>query len=177
MSRSKNCLRSKLFSNQAGIGLVEVIAALGISVVVITSLVSLTIFTLRSSQRNKVLLESSKQANKSLELLRAFRDSSEWGDTAGFLETLSTAQCDVVACKITGITLGSITEYPVIADPYSLQPLEVDTYFSAVDGYTFGDLDPATTEVVRISVFSTTRVGNQVKTNTLSTDLSNWRGL
>lgn len=60
--------------NQEGIGLVETIVALGLGVVVLTALVSLSVFTLRTSTRGKLMLEGSKRANEQLELVRAYRD-------------------------------------------------------------------------------------------------------
>jgi len=76
-------MRNKL--NQNGIGLVETIAALGVTVVVITSLVSLALFTLRSSINSKLFLEGTKMANEEIELVRAYRDSSgmTWSGTPG----------------------------------------------------------------------------------------------
>ncbi|MBN1162669.1 hypothetical protein JXA34_02915 [Patescibacteria group bacterium] len=164
-------------NNQKGIGLVEVIAALGISVVVITSLVALTIFTLRSSQRSKIALESQKQANKMLEVVRAFRDSVEWaGEPDRFLDILQTNGCHTSgqACKIS--TTGdvfTVSNY-IPQDPMTFTPEQVDTYFTAVDAVN-GGLTPGTTTILRVSVYSVTRVGNQVKTHNLYTDLTNWR--
>lgn len=65
--------------NNKGIGLVEVILSLGIAVIVITSLVSLAVFTLRASQQSRYLLEGSKLASEEIELVRTFKDkSSTW---------------------------------------------------------------------------------------------------
>lgn len=62
--------------NNKGIGLVEVILSLGIAVIVITSLVSLAVFTLRASQQSRYLLEGSKLASEEIELVRTFKDKS-----------------------------------------------------------------------------------------------------
>ncbi|MEN9389802.1 MAG: hypothetical protein RLY61_886 [Candidatus Parcubacteria bacterium] len=62
--------------NSKGIGLVEVILSLGIAVIVITSLVSLAVFTLRASQQSRYLLEGSKLASEEIELVRTFKDNS-----------------------------------------------------------------------------------------------------
>lgn len=67
--------------NNKGIGLVEVILSLGIAVIVITSLVSLAVFTLRASQQSRYLLEGSKLASEEIELVRTLKDkSTSWSD-------------------------------------------------------------------------------------------------
>jgi Tfp pilus assembly protein PilV len=82
---------SKLLKNQQGIGLVEVLAALGISVIAITALVSLSIYTIRISLQNKLELMGSQRATRERELVRAFRDkSTSWEQ---FLTDLNSAGC------------------------------------------------------------------------------------
>ena len=60
---------------ERGLGLVEVIVALGVSIIIITAMVSLAIFTLKTTTQSKGLLESTRQANKQMEKLRAYRDN------------------------------------------------------------------------------------------------------
>ena len=60
---------------ERGLGLVEVIVAMGVSIIIITAMVSLAIFTLKTTTQSKGLLESTRQANQQMEKLRAYRDN------------------------------------------------------------------------------------------------------
>ncbi len=70
--------------DEGGLGLVEVIVAMGVAMIVITAMVSLAIFTLKTTTQSKGLLESTRQANKQMEKLRVYRDtyviSQSWED-------------------------------------------------------------------------------------------------
>lgn len=168
-------------SNEKGIGLVEVLAALGISVVVITSLVSLAIFTLRSSQRGKIVLEASKDANKTLELIRAYRDSEStcWGDsdpgTDCFLDVLISNGCHLAdrACFIDSSYVVTNQDISGIDYLSLLGPEDVYIYFTTDDPIS----PPLASDdnTVRISVYAVYRIGNQVKSSNVYTDLTNWR--
>lgn len=70
----------KIFSNQSGIGLVETLLAIGVAIIVITSMVSLALFTLRASLTNKLALAGTQRANQEIEQVRAYRDSNAWND-------------------------------------------------------------------------------------------------
>jgi len=61
--------------DENGLGLVEVIVALGVSIIIITAMISLAIFTLKATTQSKGLLEATRQANKQMEKLRAYRDN------------------------------------------------------------------------------------------------------
>mgnify|MGYP001097427579 CR=1 FL=1 len=75
--------------NEKGLGLVEVIVAMGVAMIIITAMISLAIFTLKATTQSKGLLEATRQANKQMEKLRAYRDNyvatSSWEDFYNYL--------------------------------------------------------------------------------------------
>ena len=167
--------------NQKGIGLVEVIAALGISVVVITSLVSLSLFTLRSSLESKLLLEGTKVANRELELVRAYRDSSDvWVDendfpAAGdsgraFLNNIDTCNSVTNMCHIDSSSFSVVTG--VGTSGTGAEVVKWGFYVTQAGGGPIQKTDQA----VRISVEANWLVGGQNKYARLYTDLTNWSG-
>jgi Tfp pilus assembly protein PilV len=159
-------------NKQKGIALVEVIVALGVSVAVIVSLVSLSIFTLRNSVQSKLLLQGTKLANRQLELVRAYRDtSSDWG---AFVSDISACDNTSMGCCI---VLGTGNVYTVYGDPSSctegsgLEEITVKFYATKIDGTA---LDPGDT-TVRITVLSNWKIGPEDKQTAVYTDLTNWR--
>jgi len=155
----------KKFQYQSGIALVEVIASLGIAVLAITALVSLSISTLRTSLESKLLLEGSKVANKQMELVRAYRDSRPWEEFITGVEG-----CDT-ACNLVGNTLtsGSGASGTSSTEKIYFQFTATDTGGNSIAG-----LDPPP-DVVRISVSTKWVIGDKVKGAYVYTDLSNWR--
>ena len=159
----------KLNKDQRGIGIVEVIAALGLAIIVLTSLVSLSLFTIRSSLQSKLMLEGTKLANKELELVRAFRDSSgDWENGSGsnaFLNQLIDNGCNT-GCHMDNLVVDSGK------DTIGSGPEEITRSFRAtdVDGNPLGTSD----QVVRISVEISWNVGTDTKYARLYTDLTNW---
>ncbi len=156
-----------LSTNHKGIGLVETVLALGISVVIITSLVSLTVYTIRSSLQSKLMLQSTKKANEQLERLRAKRDSTPWSTpTTGFRALVTNCNPSSGAVCIINQDLsitGGLT--PAVTTP---------VYFYATD-VTGGYLD-GTDTMIRFHVVVNWTVGNQNKSTYNYTDLTNWRG-
>ena len=151
-------LKRHLSKNNKGIGLVETILALGIAVVVITALVSLAVYTLRSSQQSKYLLEGSKLATEHVELLRLYKDSTAWTTFTGA----------VGAC--TGATHCSTDGSAVVNAPATItlsNNASVQRYFTVTT--------PAT-NVVRVTSIVEWQVGPDIKKTTIITDISNWRG-
>ena len=148
----------------------ETIVALGIAVVVITSLVSLSIYSLRSSLQSKLLLQGTKLANEELERLRAKRDGVSWTDFVNELTGAGGVGCVASDCNInSGLivqsgqeTLGSgaeaITRYFRVSNP---DPNS-------------NDVDP-TVGVLRFSVSVNWRVGSEDRATFIYSDLSNWR--
>jgi hypothetical protein len=149
-----------------GFGLLEVIAGLGIATVVITALVSLSIFTLRSSLRSKLLLEGTKIANRELELVRAYRDASAGGVRTWEEFSTAVGLCSPPdsSCYMTldgsGPIVGSFTESEgtpeAITRSFTAESLE--------DG-----------DVIRISVEILWKDGASNRYSHLYTDLTNWQ--
>ncbi|OGC68698.1 hypothetical protein A2415_01960 [candidate division WWE3 bacterium RIFOXYC1_FULL_39_7] len=173
-------LKSHAKLNEKGIGLVEVIAAFGISIVVITSLVSLSLYTLRSSLQSKLLLEGTKIANRESELVRAFRDDEtvSWDI---FLDSLDIADNDPLVndfdctCAATPCTKQCyMTSNPMEVHSGALTEVidnqQITHSFNIVPDAN----DPA--NIVRVSITVTWNVGSQAKMTNVYTDLSNWRG-
>lgn len=170
----KNKRKNKSLS--PGIALVEVIAALGISVVVITSLVSMTLFTLRASLQSKLLLEGTKVANRELELIRSRRDNSDSWE-AFVTEVMGCtgegSEGNRAVCSI-NLATGEVSTEPSVDNEGTTEA--VTRYFVATnpDGSSIEDV--YSTTIVRISVTASWKVGTETKSTSLYTDLSNWRG-
>lgn len=158
--------QSRFKKNQRGIGLIEVIASLGISVVVITSLVSLTLFTLRNSLYSTLQLEGTKIVTQQMELVRAYRDGSSlsWVDFVNDVSTCnSTNPCHMdanVARQSGKETIGEGAK-------------QVVYYFTATqsDGT---NLQPPE-DLVRITCTAEWVIGGQTKKTHVYTDLTNWQ--
>ncbi len=149
--------------NERGIGLVEMILALGVAIIVITAMVSLSVYTLRSSTQGEILFEASKYANEYLERVRLRRDqSASW---AAFRTAVSSCGTSCTIQDTGAITPGT--------DPITGTTPPVTRYFRAtkVDGTAID----ATTTVVRISVDVSWSLGGVAKHTYVYTDLSNWR--
>ncbi len=163
-------VRKIKLNNESGIGIVEVIAALGVSVVVLTSLVALSIFSLRSSLHSKLQLEGTKFANRELELVRAFRDTPpEWENgTDGFLDQVMgcTAASPCHMLFTGGLTVGSGST----TEGNGAETITRQFTASRTDGTQLQSGD----ETVRISVTVSWEVGTDTKYARLYTDLTNW---
>lgn len=159
----------KLVNNEKGIGLVEMIMALGVAVIVITAMVSLSVYTLRSSTQSELLFEGSKYANEYLERVRLKRDSETW---ATFINNIR-------ACTGTGVRPstfcriqadGSVTTNAT--ETFGANPAVTRT-FTAVN--TAGNQLATTDTVARIRVEVSWSLGGNTRSTYVYTDLSNWR--
>ena len=152
---------------QMGFGLVEVIAALGISTVVITSLVALSLYTLRSSLRGKLLLEGSKVANRELELVRAHRDSNTWSDFKDGLGSCNdSSYCHMDADSGLSIETGTDITPTKNNDGATELPNSITRGFL---------VESNEDNAVRIHVEVSWKDGADVKYSHLYTDLTNWQ--
>lgn len=154
----------KFLADQNGIGLVEVIFSLGIALVILTSLVSLAVFTLRTSVQNKLLIKASSIATQELELVRAYRDGTDW---VTFRNSVRQAACSpAINCRIDpGLT--------VVTSPKTVGTgAEVVTVaFGSSDCTGYSGIP---SDCVKISVRATWSVGGQTKYVHNYTELSNW---
>ncbi len=150
--------------NQNGIGLVETILALGISVVVITALVSLAVYTLRSSQESKFLLEGSKLAAEQIELIRVVKDKQTfWDDYKTLLAIClgSSAKCHVNTNN-DGFDAGE-------------EELGVSNLSKVTRYFYFVYPNSPDENIIRVTSVVTWEVGPNTKSTTIVTDISNWK--
>jgi hypothetical protein len=158
----------KFFEPEEGIGLVETVLALGLSIIVITSMVSLSVFTLRSTTSSKLLLQSSKLANEELELVRAYRDAHDW-DT--FVAMMGTCEGPATCHVTTGGGLGVSTSAETVNVGGTTN---VTRYFYASDAGGGGSIDSGD-NLIGISVVLSWTLGGETKYAHNYTELSNWR--
>lgn len=179
--------------NERGLGLVETIAALGIAILVITSLVSLSVFTLRASSKSKLLLQGSKAATQQLELIRAFRDGSpNW---ESFIQELIDNSCTASSSSSTYtarcyMSLNPTLQVLSVPNPRNDNNCSAGSYtspgvstpklmcwsFEAVDNENQGS--PAvevSDSVIRLRIEVIWRVGSEINSSYIYSDISNWR--
>lgn len=155
---------------EEGLGLVEVIASLGLAVIVITALVSLSIFTLRSSNKGKLLLRGTKIANQEIELVRAMRDSLTWTD---FINSVSGCNSSS-PCHITINESGNTYQIVSGAGSEGSGPTLLQYQFVTSDPIN-GDAVDTGDNVVRVDVNVSWDVGGDTQNTHIYTDISNWR--
>lgn len=161
---------------QKGFALVEVIAALGISALVITALISLSISTLRTSLDSQLLLEGTKVANREIELVRAYRDGVD--ATTGEARSWEDFINEVRTCHQNFLGPCSMDVINTVVLPYvsvageGAKKITRSFIVTNLDGSAITD----TPSVVRVSVSVTWKVGDKDKGSYIYTDLSNWRG-
>jgi hypothetical protein len=174
MNTDKKVVTKK--SLKKGIALVEVIAALGIAVIIISSLVSLSVYTLRSSLNSKLQLEATKIANRELELIRAYRDSTDWDTFIG-----AVASCGGAAAGCNKFChIESNIDGLVISDGVDTVGTSVETINRSFAAYKNSsakrDCLVSTDTAVRIDVTVSYDVAGVTKYTHLYTDLTNWAG-
>ncbi len=155
---------------QRGIALVEVIAALGVSALVITALISLAISTLRTSLDSKLLLEGTKLANREIEMVRAYRDRPDlsWEDYVAEMKNCTMA----TSCHMDKTT-GNLVSGPQTIGS-GVEKIVVGFYITDPSREDGAILDP-TPQVVRVNVSVKWKIGDKDKGSYIYTDLSNWR--
>lgn len=151
----------KILKNEDGIGLVEVLASLAIAIIVITSLVSLSLFSVRTSVQSNLVLEATKLGNSQMELFRAYRDSLDSWNT--FLS--NTASCQASSCYIN-------TSLQVVAG----QGVYSTTSTSTLDDINYRlSYTRATEDVLNVTVTVSWREAGGTKSTNFYTTLTNWK--
>ncbi|MBD3366428.1 hypothetical protein GF360_03780 [candidate division WWE3 bacterium] len=143
----------------------EVIIALGVGIIIVTAMVSLAVFTLRTSTVNERLVKGTRLTNQQLERARALRDdyitSATWEDFYLYASGLNcTTDCsDAGSCYINdGISL--VEGLPAASDG-----ITSCIYFETVSG---------NTEVINVIAVSTWEIGGETKFTHNYSQLSNW---
>lgn len=157
----KNVFKNK----QRGIGLIEVILSIGISTVVITSLISLNLFTLRSSLRKTLSAEAISSNSKQIEMVRAYRDTVSWNEFKSALEencSYSTIGSNLAKCRMS-TNQGLNIEILSPLDELPIDEVYVGFYVTTENG------------VVSVTSISTYIDGEDTKTITLRADFTNWQ--
>jgi hypothetical protein len=154
--------------SEKGIGLIETIMALGLAVVVLTGIVTLTINTLRSATHSRLMLSATTYASEELERLRALRDNNTWQD---FISLLT--PCNPLGTPIECMIKSDLSVYVDEREILGLGGEVMERYFIVTD-VAGGALDPSDT-VLRFSVTVTWFEGAHQRSVHTYTDLSNWR--
>jgi len=152
------------YKKQSGIGLIETLLALGVGIIVITSMVSLAVFTLRASVQNKLSLASTQLANQEIELVRANRDAQSWEDFVDGIDGTSGPDCFNGTCYMVGT---SIFSGQLVTD--AGKPTEL------IKSFTVTDESGGSQELIRVAVTITWKIGGDTKSTNNYTELSNWR--
>lgn len=171
-------LNNKSKQSNLGIGLVEVILALGLTIMVVTSLVSLSLYVLRSSLQSKLLLVGTKYVSSEIEMVRSLRDN-QYTTWLEFLDLVKGC-FDQNVCYVSNVTTPSISNGPrQIGSGAEL----VTVYFTAFvanspDSYVqISTTNPGLLpQVIRIKATAEWTIAGATKSTTVYTDLANWRG-
>lgn len=171
----------KIEINNKGIGLIEVVAALAVSTLVTTSLVALTIFTLRTSLKTKLLLESSKLVTQEMEMIRAYRDSNIWSDFRDIMLTnCKTSQNKPVCYMDKDASTGAITVKSdvYISDGSTAATITTDNVNGSKVARGFYVTDDSTDTPgtpIKINVVIQWNDSGEIKKNTMRADFTNWQ--
>jgi len=153
-------IRQKQITNK-GMGLIEVLIAVTVSVIALTAMVSMVVTALRSSLQSRMYLEATKLANQQIERVRALRDSTTWSDTLTLLDGCTGSTKCSLASNLAKTT-----------SPGTFEGLSYS--FQAIDAITGSAIAAGTTTSVRITAEASW--DNGAKKTTMITDLSNWQG-
>ena len=152
--------------NQKGIGLIETLLALGVAIIIITSMVSLAIFTVRASLQNKLLLSGTQLANQEIELVRAFRDSNTWEDFIDELDGTNGLNCFTGDCHMTNTGILSVNAGEQILNGGTVEEIKKKFMLTDING---------DQTLIRIAVTVSWQIGTDVKYAHNYTELSDWR--
>jgi len=153
--------------DQRGIGLVETMLALGIGIIIITSMVSLAIFTLRSSLQNRLNLEGTQYANQEIEQIRAFRDARAWSEFIQEVDGSVGPDCFTSQCH-----MGNAAVPTVLSGE---QVINEDTPEEVHKSFMLTDQSSGEFSLIRVAVTVSWNVGSDTRYAHSYTEMSNWR--
>lgn len=154
--------------NQKGIGLVETLLALGVGVIIITSMVSLSIFTLRASLQNKLQITGTQLASQEIELVRALRDSMDtWEQFTDEIDGTTGPDCFANDCYMANAAT------PTVSSGKSI--INEDTAEELTKSFRVTDQSGGNKTLLRVNVSVVWKVGTDVKSAYTYTELSDWR--
>ena len=162
--------------SEEGIGLVEVIISLGVAMIVVTAMISLSIFTLRTSTQSELLMESTRLANQQLERVRAARDEFDnWDDfyNAATGDSCSTSCSEEDAVQACYVNTGSSFTITRGSNPPTGSDAKVTTCFFVSEV----DLPSGGTDTSKLDITSvaTWQIGGERKYTHSYTRLSDWQ--
>lgn len=163
MFKIYNQQKNNKLGNAYGIGLVEVILALGVAIISITALVSMSIFSTRASLEAKLSLRASELGKQQLELIRAYRDTNAWSDATSYSFVQQFGMCNECYMDGTSLQTGSKTTSDGIT--YSFK--------SEAESVPAGEVP----DVVNVTVHVSWMVGNNARDINLYSSFSNWQEL
>ena len=167
MSVTQTIAEKSAGADNRGIGLIETLLALGLSIIIVTSMVSLAIFTLRASLENKLLLSGTQIANQEIELIRAYRDSRAW-DTFTAAVSPPGLNCFNSDCHMNNSGTLSVAGGALVINQGSNE--EITKSFRLTD--VNNDMS-----LIRVAVTVSWTLGSSTKYTHSYTELSDWRSL
>ena len=155
-------------TNESGIGLIETLLALGVGIIIITAMVSLSIFTLRASLQNKLQISGTQLASQEIELVRALRDSKDtWKDFTDAVDGTVGPDCFNNDCYMANAATPTVSSGKGKIAP--------DTAEEVVKSFRITDQSGGSKTLLRVNVSITWKVGTDQKSAHTYTELSDWR--
>lgn len=154
-------MKFKINNLLSGQSLFEVVVALGVSTIVMVSLVSLTSVSLKNASFSKNKTEASRYAQEAVEWLRQQRD----GDPDGFATNVQTPTWCIN--ELSWVQIGACTSGQVIVDTIFTRQVSFSNSVVVVSGQN-KNLTSVDVEVSWVDATGTHIVKN-------STDFSDWR--
>lgn len=154
----------KTFKNEKGIGLIETLLAIGVGIIVITSMVALAVFTVRASLQSQLALKGSQLASQEIELVRSYRDQKDsWSAFKTGMADCFTGHCSMTSeANVVNSEGEQGTGAKKIVKYFTLEPLPAGTPIDDAD-------------IVRVNVTVNWQIGTDPKSAHNYTELSNWR--
>jgi type II secretory pathway pseudopilin PulG len=146
--------QNKILSNDSGIGLVEALIAVALSIILIVSLLTLTNFNIRNSLLITENQDAINSANLLLENLRSIKDSN----FANFVDSVS-SKCINSNCTVNFAN--------------NIEPVTID--LDAQSPISYFKIKKVSDNEIQINIMTEWKVGNSIFSSPLSTIFTNWR--